>query len=108
MPIYEYRCQACTKLTSFFLRSINNELEAACSHCQSKDMERRMSSFALGKTATNTGLPITTTIPVISAGEWKTLTVNSARRCRNPCGTTSTPPGPERHPKAWSCDQPES
>ena len=49
MPIYEYRCQACTKLTSFFLRSINSELEASCSHCQSKDMERRMSSFALGK-----------------------------------------------------------
>ncbi len=50
MPIYEYRCQACAGLSSFFLRSITSELEPVCSHCQSKDMERRMSSFAMGKT----------------------------------------------------------
>lgn len=50
MPIYEYRCQDCAKLSSFFLRSINSELEPVCSHCQSKAMERRMSSFATGKT----------------------------------------------------------
>ena len=50
MPIYEYRCQACAKLSSFFLKSINSELEPVCSHCQSKDMNRRMSSFATGKT----------------------------------------------------------
>ncbi len=50
MPIYEYRCQACAKLSSFFLKSINSKLEPVCSHCQSKDMERRMSSFAMGKT----------------------------------------------------------
>lgn len=50
MPIYEYRCGACAQVSSFFLRSINSELEPICSHCQSKDMERRMSSFARGKT----------------------------------------------------------
>lgn len=50
MPIYEYRCQACSKLSSFFVRSINSVVEAVCSHCQSNDMERRMSSFAMGKT----------------------------------------------------------
>ena len=54
MPIYEYRCQDCAKLSSFFLRSMNpdviGELDPACSHCQSKDMERLMSSFAVGKT----------------------------------------------------------
>ncbi len=54
MPIYEYRCQACAKVSSFFSRSINvdgiGEREPICSHCQSKDMERRMSSFAVGKT----------------------------------------------------------
>ena len=50
MPIYEYRCQDCAKLSSFFLRSIKSELMPVCSHCQSKDMERRMSSFATGKT----------------------------------------------------------
>lgn len=50
MPIYEYRCQACAKVSSFFLRSINSEVEPVCSHCQSKNMERRMSPFAMGKT----------------------------------------------------------
>ena len=57
MPIYEYRCQACTGLTTFFLRSINpdyiGKLEPVCSHCQSKEMERRMSSFATGKTVSS-------------------------------------------------------
>ena len=50
MPIYEYRCQACSEVSSFFLKSINSELDPVCSHCQSKDMARRMSSFAMGKT----------------------------------------------------------
>ena len=50
MPIYEFRCGVCTKVSSFFLKSINSELEPICTHCQSKDMERRMSSFAMGKT----------------------------------------------------------
>lgn len=53
MPIYEYRCQACAKVSSFFLKSIGSALEPVCSHCQSKDMERRMSSFAMGKTVTS-------------------------------------------------------
>ncbi len=50
MPIYEYRCNGCGQLSSFFLRSINSPLEPACSHCQGKDMQRCMSSFAMGKT----------------------------------------------------------
>ncbi len=50
MPIYEYRCQACGKLSSFFVRSIGSDVNAVCGHCQSADMERLMSSFAMGKT----------------------------------------------------------
>ena len=50
MPIYEYRCGNCDRVSSFFTRSINAELIPVCSHCQSCDMHRRMSSFALGKT----------------------------------------------------------
>ncbi len=50
MPIYEYRCRPCGKVSSFFVRSINTSLEPACAHCQSLDMQRRMSSFAMGKT----------------------------------------------------------
>jgi putative FmdB family regulatory protein len=50
MPIYEYRCGSCNQVSSFFTRSINSQLEPVCTHCQSQDMRRRMSSFAMGKT----------------------------------------------------------
>ena len=50
MPIYEYRCNACSKLSSFFVRTIGSTVEPVCSHCQSNEVERRMSSFAAGKT----------------------------------------------------------
>ncbi len=50
MPIYEYRCLGCEKVSSFFVKSINAPLEPVCNHCQSRDLQRRMSSFALGKT----------------------------------------------------------
>lgn len=50
MPIYEYRCGNCGKVSSFFTRAINDPLEPVCAHCQSRHMQRRMSSFAMGKT----------------------------------------------------------
>ena len=53
MPIYEYRCQSCGKVSSFFVRSIGSEVNAVCGHCQSAEMERRMSSFAMGKTTSS-------------------------------------------------------
>ena len=49
MPIYEYRCGSCDRVSSFFTRSINSQLTPVCQHCQSADMRRRMSSFAMGK-----------------------------------------------------------
>ena len=51
MPIYEYRCGDCARVTSFFTRSIDAALTPVCSHCQSGNMQRRMSSFVQGKTA---------------------------------------------------------
>ena len=50
MPIYEYRCQDCGRVSSFFVRSIGSEVTAVCSYCGSGEMSRRMSSFAMGKT----------------------------------------------------------
>ena len=50
MPIYEYRCGDCNQLSSFFTRSIGAEIDPVCSYCQGRDMQRRMSSFAMGKT----------------------------------------------------------
>ena len=53
MPIYEYRCQSCDGVSSFFVRSVGTGLEPECKHCQSNQMQRRMSSFAMGKTRTS-------------------------------------------------------
>ena len=53
MPIYEYRCQSCGKVSSFFVRSIGGEVNAVCGYCQSAYMERRMSSFTMGKTTSS-------------------------------------------------------
>lgn len=50
MPIYEFRCVSCGRVSSFFTRSISAALDPSCNHCQSPEMERRMSSFSLGKT----------------------------------------------------------
>ena len=46
MPIYEYRCQSCGRLSSVFTRSVNQILDPACSHCNSKEVRRAISSFA--------------------------------------------------------------
>lgn len=50
MPIYEYRCHWCEKASSFFIRSIGSPLEPVCSNCESTDLQRRMTTFAMGKT----------------------------------------------------------
>ena len=49
MPIYEYRCGACGDTSSFFVRAIGNPVEARCSRCQSRQMERVVSAFAYHK-----------------------------------------------------------
>ncbi len=50
MPVYEYRCRSCERVSSFFVKSISSPLDPVCSHCQSREMQRRMSSFAMVKT----------------------------------------------------------
>lgn len=50
MPIYEYRCGQCGRISSFFTRSIDSSLDPSCRHCQSRDVQRRMSTFAMGNT----------------------------------------------------------
>ncbi len=47
MPIYEYRCEACNKRTSVFVRSISSPVRAACEHCGSKKLTRLISRVAV-------------------------------------------------------------
>lgn len=48
MPIYEYKCKACKRLTSQFFRSAAAEKAPACQHCGGKTV-RALSRFALGR-----------------------------------------------------------
>ena len=50
MPIYEYKCRKCERLTSAFVRNPANEVAPACQHCGGKTA-RALSRFAMGKSA---------------------------------------------------------
>ncbi len=46
MPIYEYRCRACRKKSTFLTLSVSIRLEPKCKHCGSPDMEKLVSRVA--------------------------------------------------------------
>ncbi len=46
MPIYEYNCDDCGRLTSVFTKSMSAKVEATCSHCGSAKLSRALSKFA--------------------------------------------------------------
>jgi|SRR5688572_11475526 putative FmdB family regulatory protein len=50
MPIYEYTCAACSRLSSVFVRSVNSSVEPKCQHCGSSDLKRAVSRIAVHKT----------------------------------------------------------
>jgi putative FmdB family regulatory protein len=45
MPIYEFRCADCNKVTNYFTRKVDLEITPACEHCGSKKTSRMMSKF---------------------------------------------------------------
>ena len=46
MPIYEFTCRDCGRLTSAFTKSMSAQVKTACAHCGSKKLERALSRFA--------------------------------------------------------------
>lgn len=47
MPIYEFRCAACRKRTSVFVRSVSAEVSGACEYCGSSKLTRIFSRVAV-------------------------------------------------------------
>ena len=43
MPIYEYRCEDCGKISEFLLMSINEKFTPHCKRCKSQKMSRVLS-----------------------------------------------------------------
>ncbi len=53
MPIYEFRCEDCERVSSVFVRSASSTLEPSCEHCGSKQLHRLMSKVARVKSDTD-------------------------------------------------------
>ena len=49
MPIYEYRCGTCKKVSSFLLLRATEEIEPYCKDCGSKDVTRILSGVSVIK-----------------------------------------------------------
>ncbi len=47
MPIYEYRCEKCRRITSVLTTRVSEKVKAVCAHCGGKKMSRLMSRFAM-------------------------------------------------------------
>jgi len=47
MPIYEFYCDHCNVLFNFFSRRINTSTRPDCPRCGRKELERKLSSFAV-------------------------------------------------------------
>jgi putative FmdB family regulatory protein len=47
LPIYEYRCHACRKRTSVFVRTFGAPEDATCEHCGSTETSRLISRVAV-------------------------------------------------------------
>lgn len=50
MPIYEYRCDDCRRVTNVFVRSVRAQVHARCEHCDSVRMTRMISRVSRMKT----------------------------------------------------------
>jgi putative FmdB family regulatory protein len=50
VPIYEFQCNECKQIASFFTRTVADKLEPVCPSCGSVNLQRRISSFAYHKT----------------------------------------------------------
>ena len=47
MPIYEYRCEKCRRISSVLTTRVSEKVEVVCAHCGGKKMSRLMSRFAM-------------------------------------------------------------
>lgn len=57
MPIYEFYCQKCNTIFSFFSRTVNTRKVPDCPKCKTRKLERQMSLFAVtGKAKEDKGM----------------------------------------------------
>jgi putative FmdB family regulatory protein len=52
MPVYDFKCQECGKVSEFLLPVLPDSKELACPGCGSKNLEKRISAPSLLRSAT--------------------------------------------------------
>jgi putative FmdB family regulatory protein len=52
MPIYEYRCKQCGKVSEKFVRASQEEESLSCAFCGHEELERQFSCFFSGSIST--------------------------------------------------------
>lgn len=72
MPLYEYECQKCGKLTEILQSHSEDDKDVKCPECGSPEMRRKFSTFG------------------IAMGSGKVSSTGSAASC--PTGTCPLPP----------------
>ena len=55
MPIYEFYCETCHTIYSFFSKTVNTRKTPHCPKCNNKKLSRQVSLFAFTGTATEDG-----------------------------------------------------
>ncbi len=50
MPVYEYRCDNCRRVTSLYVRGFSSEPTPVCSYCGATELSRMVSRFTVNKT----------------------------------------------------------
>ncbi len=58
MPIYEFYCPGCHRVLSFLSRRIDTEGRPVCPRCGKKDLQRRVSGFAISKNRSEEKAPL--------------------------------------------------
>ena len=57
MPLYEFVCDKCEKDFELLVRSVKWEGQAACPHCGSKKLQKKLSVFASSVADTGKSAP---------------------------------------------------
>jgi putative FmdB family regulatory protein len=57
MPIYEYRCKDCNIVFETFVSSITDADKVICKKCESRNVEKQISTFASKSTGSSSGAP---------------------------------------------------
>ncbi|MQC17319.1 MAG: zinc ribbon domain-containing protein [Chloroflexi bacterium] len=51
MPVYEYRCTSCGRVSSVLVRSLRAAIDPVCEGCGARDLQRRISTVGRVRSA---------------------------------------------------------